>query len=81
MNLNVMFFARYREALGRDVLSVSGEFATVQHLRESLMARGGEWDVLAEPLLMCARNEALCKLDEPLQDGDEVAFFPTVTGG
>ncbi|WP_205902696.1 MoaD/ThiS family protein, partial [Pseudomonas viridiflava] len=22
-----------------------------------------------------------CKLDEPLQDGDEVAFFPTVTGG
>ncbi|MGV8267458.1 MoaD/ThiS family protein, partial [Pseudomonas aeruginosa] len=25
--------------------------------------------------------QELCGLDEPLQDGDEVAFFPTVTGG
>ncbi|MGC3250755.1 MoaD/ThiS family protein, partial [Pseudomonas aeruginosa] len=31
--------------------------------------------------LMCARNQELSGLDEPLQDGDEVAFFRTVTGG
>jgi len=37
--------------------------------------------VLAESNLMCARNEDLCKLDEPLADGDTVAFFPPVTGG
>jgi molybdopterin synthase sulfur carrier subunit len=30
---------------------------------------------------MCARNQELCSLDEPLTAGDEVAFFPTVTGG
>ena len=30
---------------------------------------------------MCARNQELCSLDEPLAEGDEVAFFPTVTGG
>jgi molybdopterin synthase sulfur carrier subunit len=30
---------------------------------------------------MCARNEDLCQLDEPVVEGDEVAFFPTVTGG
>jgi molybdopterin synthase sulfur carrier subunit len=30
---------------------------------------------------MCARNQELCSLDEPLEEGDEVAFFPTVTGG
>jgi molybdopterin synthase sulfur carrier subunit len=37
--------------------------------------------VLAEQNLMCARNEELCSLAEPLAPGDEVAFFPTVTGG
>jgi molybdopterin synthase sulfur carrier subunit len=37
--------------------------------------------VLAEQNLMCARNQELCSLDEPLEEGDEVAFFPTVTGG
>ncbi|OPE38573.1 hypothetical protein APB53_28595 [Pseudomonas aeruginosa] len=34
-----------------------------------------------EQNLMSSRNQELCGLDEPLQDGDEVAFFPTVTGG
>jgi molybdopterin synthase sulfur carrier subunit len=31
--------------------------------------------------LRMARNQALCEADEPLIDGDEVAFFPPVTGG
>ena len=35
----------------------------------------------ASTALMCARNEELCGLAEPLRDGNEVAFFPTVTGG
>jgi len=50
-------------------------------LREHLLARGGVWGVLAEQNLMCARNQELCGLDTELTDGDEVAFFPTVTGG
>ena len=31
--------------------------------------------------LRMACNQALCEADEPLSDGDEVAFFPPVTGG
>lgn len=81
MKLNVMYFARYREALGLDGETVEGEFATLEHLRVHLLLREGAWQVLAEPNLMCARNEELCKLDEPLAEGDEVAFFPPVTGG
>ena len=81
MKLNVMFFARYREALGLDGKAVEGEFASIEQLRAYLAQRGGAWQVLAEPNLMCARNEELCKLDETLEDGDEVAFFPPVTGG
>lgn len=80
MNVTVKFFARYREVLGVDSLKVEGDFATVEDVRALLAQRDGA-EVLSEQNLMCARNEDLCQLDEPLVDGDEVAFFPTVTGG
>lgn len=79
--IRVQYFARYREALGIEAEQLSGEFACVDDLRLHLLARGGVWAVLAEQNLMCARNQELCGLQEPLLDGDEVAFFPTVTGG
>ncbi|CAI8872306.1 MULTISPECIES: MoaD/ThiS family protein [unclassified Pseudomonas] len=80
MNLTVKFFARYREALGVDSVQVEGDFATVDDVRALLAQRDGA-EVLSEQNLMCARNEELCQLDEPVGDGDELAFFPTVTGG
>ncbi|KHL70895.1 Molybdopterin synthase sulfur carrier subunit [compost metagenome] len=81
--IRLQYFARYREALGTDgeQLDWQDGFATLAALRDHLLARGGAWAVLAERNLMCARNQELCGLDEPLEDGDEVAFFPTVTGG
>jgi cyclic pyranopterin phosphate synthase len=81
MTVQVLYFARFRETLGLDSETVEGAFATVDALREHLALRGGVWEVLAEQNLMCARNEELCKPDEPLAAGDEVAFFPPVTGG
>lgn len=79
--IRVQYFARYREALGLDVEELQPGFATLDELRQHLLARGGAWEVLTERGLMCARNEELCALSEPLVDGDAVAFFPTVTGG
>ncbi|PNG43272.1 molybdopterin synthase sulfur carrier subunit [Pseudomonas asplenii] len=84
MNLTVKFFARYREALGVDSVKVEGDFATVDDVRAHVLQMQTQRDgaeVLSEQNLMCARNEDLCQLDEPVVDGDEVAFFPTVTGG
>ncbi|MEE5153338.1 MoaD/ThiS family protein [Pseudomonas alliivorans] len=81
MKLKVQYFARYREALGLDSERVEGDFATLDAVRQHLFQRGEAWQVLGERNVMCARNQELCALDEPLQDGDEVAFFPTVTGG
>jgi len=80
MSIKVLYFARYREVLGLGEEVVEGDFASVDALRQHLFARGDR-AVLGERNLMCARNEELCALDEPLTDGDEVAFFPTVTGG
>lgn len=79
MRFTVQYFARYREALGLDRETVEGDFPTVGALRDFLVSKGRE--VLGEQNIMCARNEELCQLDEPVSDGDDVAFFPTVTGG
>ncbi|MGH8381860.1 MoaD/ThiS family protein [Pseudomonas sp.] len=81
MNINVVYFARYREALDTDGEKLEGTFATLDEVRQALVEKGGSYAVLAEQNLMCARNEDLCKLDEPVVDGDVVAFFPPVTGG
>ncbi len=81
MSLTVQYFARYREALGLDSEELAASFASLAEVREHLLARGAAWQVLAEPGLMCARNQELCSLAEPVQDGDELAFFPAVTGG
>ena len=81
--INLQFFARYREVLGveQQQLAWSPELSSLRALRDALLNRGEDWQVLAEPRLMCALNQEMVSLDTPLQDGDEVAFFPPVTGG
>jgi molybdopterin synthase sulfur carrier subunit len=74
MSINVLFFARYAEAVGFDSLEMEGEFATVDAVRLAL-ASDPEFAVLNEASLMCARNEELCDLDEPVLAGDDVRFF------
>ncbi len=81
MKIKVVYFARYREATGMDGEELVGTFATLADVRQELLERGGNWSVLGESTVMCARNQDLCKLEEPVADGDEVAFFPPVTGG
>ncbi|MEE1886460.1 MoaD/ThiS family protein [Pseudomonas carassii] len=82
--IQVHYFARYRELLGSDGETVAWEpaMACLRDLRERLAGRGGPWaQTLGQANLMCARNQELCTLDEPLCDGDDIAFFPPVTGG
>ncbi|WP_028696582.1 MoaD/ThiS family protein [Pseudomonas cremoricolorata] len=81
MKLQVVYFARYREALGLDGEALEGDFQVLDDVRKALLERGQGYAVLAEQNLMCARNQELCRLAEPVAEGDEVAFFPPVTGG
>lgn len=81
--ITILFFSRYREALncGQTSLEWQPQWQSLADVRQSLVQRGASWTVLEDPGLMCARNEELCPLSSPVQPGDVLAFFPTVTGG
>ncbi len=80
--IKVVFFARVREQLGEDELSLETEFANVNALREHLAARNETWaQVLTDHSLLVAVNHEMASPATALKDGDEVAFFPPVTGG
>ena len=83
--LQVMFFARVREQLGCAGLSVQWreELARLDALQEHLCTERGEsWrSVLEQDNMSRAVNQTVVDGDCALSDGDEIAFFPPVTGG
>ena len=85
MKVKVLYFAGLREQLGTrgEDLDVSPTITTVAGLRTLLMARGGAWQAaLAQgKALRVAVNQDMAQPTTPVKPGDEVAFFPPVTGG
>lgn len=81
--VTVLYFARLSEQLGlrQETVSVPEEIASLAALRGWLAARGERWSPLADANLRMALNQQIIKQDAPLKAGDEVAFFPPVTGG
>ncbi len=81
--IRLKFFASLREALGPTGQIELPAGSTVGQARDALIARGAPHsEVLARGrAVRAALNQTLC--DEPavLSDGDELAFFPPVTGG
>ncbi len=80
--INVLFFAQVRELAGCDSVQLEPCYDSVEHLRASLAGQGSRWELALESgKLLAAVNQTLVSFDTPLADGDEVAFFPPVTGG
>ena len=80
--IQIKFFASLRERLGTSSLNLqyAGE-NTVADIEQELVERGEEWRFLEERDVLCAVNQTLCGKDAKVNDGDEIAFFPPVTGG
>ena len=83
MNIRILYFARLREALACEAESVTlpPEVRDLAGLRAHLLARGGVWQALAAPTVRAAINQDMAAPEALLGEGDEVAFFPPVTGG
>ncbi len=83
--IKVLFFARIREQLGLDQLQVevSEHTDTLGKLTQYLAAeKGAPWgEVLMADNVVKAINQDVAEDGQGLDNGDEVAFFPPVTGG
>ncbi len=84
MSVKILFFASLREAIGKssETIDLPAAVETVGALRDLLAARGAPWDALTTTKnLRYAVNQSMVGADAVVAKGDEVAFFPPVTGG
>ena len=82
MSVRILYFAGLREKLGMagETVELADGVHTVGGLRDWLVAQGREALASARNL-RCAVNQDMAGLDAPVKEGDEIAFFPPVTGG
>jgi molybdopterin synthase sulfur carrier subunit len=84
IQIRLMLFASLRELAGHseERLSLSGP-QSVGSVRALLAARGDRWNkaLLDSTRVRAALNQQLANEQTTLSDGDELAFFPPVTGG
>ncbi len=80
-----MFFARLREQLDTEMLELeaSHELSSIAAIIGLLKQRGDEWAEIfdEDQMILMAVNQEVADTDTAVKDGDEVAFFPPVTGG
>ncbi len=84
MNIKLCFFARFREklAISEEVYTLNSS-CTVKQLFQQLAQRGEVWSSIFDGSqnVLVAINQDMATLTSLISEGDEVAFFPPVTGG
>ena len=83
--VTLLYFASLRERLGvsREQVALPSGNTTVSALVEELRSRDGQWtEAFAHGRQWrVAVNQQMASLATPVRPGDEIAFFPPVTGG
>lgn len=83
--IKILYFARLREELGcgSEMLELGPGDDSLGALISRLSQRGGAWGETfgGGQFLMSAVNQEVAGREAPIRDGDEIAFFPPVTGG
>ena len=81
MNIEVLLFARLRELVGHDRVVVQRqELFTVRDVWDGLRAQYPQVEGFGKSLLISV-NQEFAGWDTSIREGDELAFFPPVSGG
>ena len=85
MSIRILYFARLREDMGiaQEMFELPADVSDVKSLRAQLLARGGASAAAfgQAKAVRASVNQDLARDNTPVKSGDEVAFFPPVTGG
>lgn len=83
--MHILYFARLRETVGlaEEDVSPPAHVVDAGQLIEWLKSRGPEYERAFADMraVRIAVNQEHVKTDHPVEGGDEIAFFPPVTGG
>ncbi len=80
--IKVLFFAQTREQLGVDSVQINADNISADQLRQQLAQQDDHWaKVMQSSQLLVAVNQDMVPMHTVIRAGDEVAFFPPVTGG
>ena len=83
--MELLYFARIREDIGQssETISLPDTISDVRDLIDHLRERGENYQAAFknEAIIRVAVNQTYVDFDHPLQDNDEIAFFPPMTGG
>jgi molybdopterin synthase sulfur carrier subunit len=83
--ITVLYFARLKESLNysTEEIDLPSDVSSIVALKLYLAKRGEAWANLfnGQQTIRAAINHALVENDAVIKNGDEVAFFPPVTGG
>ncbi|MEE2730863.1 MAG: molybdopterin converting factor subunit 1 [Pseudomonadota bacterium] len=82
--IKVLFFARVRDQVGCSELEVElpDTVSNVGAFTDLLKSRSQACcDALSNPNILVAVNQEMASSQTTVEDGDEVAYFPPVTGG
>ncbi|MFN8380212.1 MAG: molybdopterin converting factor subunit 1 [Anaerolineae bacterium] len=82
MKVHILLFATLKDAVGgsRIDLALDGDHSTVATVRAAL---GERYPAMQRALgtAIAAVNQEFAEADDPVREGDEIAFFPPVSGG
>ena len=83
--IKVLYFASIRERLNcsEDAIEPGDTIKNIADLKRLLADRDNQWQTVFTDnnQLLSSVNQVIAKDDQSIDDGDEVAFFPQVTGG